>query len=148
MPSSNCPLVILQIEDSPSDALLTAFALKDLNNTVHSVPDGKQALVFLRQSAAFADAPRPDLILLDLELPGMNGFDVLNFIKSDAALKSIPVVVFSTLDTGESHLRATQNGANSYVVKPGDFAKFTAVVQSIALYWSDILGFLPRHAVC
>jgi CheY-like chemotaxis protein len=147
MPTNGRPLMILQVEDTAADTLLTANALKDLPHTIHVIPDGHQALLFLQHGDGFADAPRPDLILLDLSLPGLNGHEVLKFIKNDDALKTIPVVVFSTLDTDESQRRAYKNCANSYVLKPSDFAKFTATIQSIASYWSQTCRFThePTH---
>jgi CheY-like chemotaxis protein len=140
MYTENRPLIILQIEDTPSDAVLTALALKEV------VPDGKQALLFLQHGDGFTGAPRPDLILLDLSLPGLNGQDVLRVIKNDPALKAIPVVIFTTLDTDESQLLAYTNCANSYVVKPLDFVRFTTIVQSIAAYWSQTSSLLPRRS--
>jgi len=138
--------MILQVEDTAADSMLTAHALKDSPHTIRVVPDGQQALSFLQHGDGFADAPRPDLILLDLSLPGLNGHEVLKFIKNDDALKTIPIVIFSTLDTDESQRRAYQNCANSYVLKPSDFARFTAIIQSIALYWSQTCRFTHRPA--
>jgi CheY-like chemotaxis protein len=141
MPNNGRPLMILQVEDTVADSILTANALKNLPHTIRVIPDGQQALSFLQHGDGFGDAPRPDLILLDLSLPGLNGQEVLKFIKNDAALKTIPVVIFSTLDTDESQRRAYSNRANSYVLKPSNFTKFTEVIQSIALYWSQTCRF-------
>ena len=147
MQTNGRPLMILQVEDTAADSLLTAHALKDLPHTIRVIPDGQQALAFLQKADGFAEAPRPDLILLDLSLPGLNGQEVLKFIKNDDALKTIPVVIFSTLDTDESQRRAYKNCANSYVLKPSDFAQFTAIIQSIAFYWSQTCRFTrgPTH---
>jgi chemotaxis family two-component system response regulator Rcp1 len=138
--------MILQVEDTAADSLLTAHALKDSPHTIRLIPDGQQALAFLRRGDGFADAPRPDLILLDLSLPGLNGQEVLKLIKNNDDLKTIPVVIFSTLDTDESQSRAYKNCANSYVLKPSDFAQFKAIIQSIASYWSQTCRFTQMPA--
>jgi chemotaxis family two-component system response regulator Rcp1 len=95
---------ILQVEDTPSDAALTAHALREcaVPHVIHVVQNGQRALQFLKQAERFGDAPRPDLILLDLSLPGMNGHEILKAIKHDDSLKTIPVVVFTTLSTEDS----------------------------------------------
>jgi CheY-like chemotaxis protein len=136
------PLIILQIEDTPSDAALTAEALKesDIPYTIRVVPDGKRALGFLKNAKGFEDAPRPDLILLDLDLPGLNGGEILRIIKNDEKLKIIPVIIFTTQGTEEVQRNAYENFANSFVVKPLDFAKFMETVQSIASYWFNTCG--------
>ena len=141
------PLTILQVEDSPSDAALTAHALQEGHflYSIQLASNGNHALQFLRHGEGFTDAPRPDLILLDLGLPGMNGQDVLKAIKSDDSLKAIPVVVFTTLATEESQLLAYANYANSYVVKPVDPSGFTNIVQSIVEYWSQTSSSLARR---
>jgi chemotaxis family two-component system response regulator Rcp1 len=111
------------------------------------VSGGKEAITYLQQGKGFIDAPRPDLILLDLELPGMNGYEILDFIKKDNALRSIPVIIFSTVDTDESHWLADSNSANSYTVKPADFDTFIAVVQAMAMYWSHARQFVSDKPV-
>ncbi len=131
------PLIILQVEDTPADVLLMAHALKDVGHELYVVPNGEQALAFLRKQQGFTHMPRPDLVLLDIDLPGLSGHEVLSFIKKDEALRCIPVIIFSNLDTDESHLLAYNNFANSYVIKPGDLAKFTKLVQTIVSYWSQ-----------
>jgi CheY-like chemotaxis protein len=137
--TENRQLIILQVEDTPSDAALTAHALRegDIPYAIHVVPNGQRALQFLKHAEGFRDAPRPDLILLDLNLPGMNGQEVLIAIKQDDGLKTIPVVVFTTLSSEDSQRLAYANCANSYVVKPFDFSGFMRRVQSIAQYWSQ-----------
>jgi CheY-like chemotaxis protein len=132
-------LTILQVEDTPSDAILTAHALREgpVQHSIHVVGDGNKALVFLKRGEGFADCPRPDLIILDLSLPGLNGHEVLDVIKKDESLRTIPVVVFTTLDTVESLRLAYEQCANSYIVKPLGLAEFTKKVQSIASYWSE-----------
>jgi CheY-like chemotaxis protein len=139
MKESTSPLTILQVEDTPSDAVLTARALREseIPHTIHVVPNGQRALQFLKHADGFSDAPRPNLVLLDLSLPGMNGQEVLKAIKHDDVLKAIPVVVFTTLSTEDSQRLAYENCANSYVVKPFDLSGFMMRVQSIAAYWSQ-----------
>src|SRR5277367_6008368 len=124
-------LTILQVEDTPSDAILTAHALQtgDVPYSIHVVQDGRQAICFLNRQEGFANAPRPDLIILDLNLPGLDGHEVLKFIKDDEGLRAIPVVVFTTLATKESQLKAYEGRANSYVVKPQDLDSFTEKIQ-------------------
>jgi CheY-like chemotaxis protein len=138
-------LTILQVEDTPSDAELTAYAmhLADIPHSLHVVTDGAQALDFLKRAGLFSDAPRPDIILLDLDLPRLNGSEVLEFIKEDDELKTIPVIIFSTSDTAESKMHAYELHANSYVVKPMDLAAFTKKVRSIADYWCNTSEMAP-----
>jgi CheY-like chemotaxis protein len=137
---------ILQVEDTPSDAVLTEHALKSsgVPHSTRVITNGSDAITFLKNRDESHDGPRPDLILLDLSLPGVNGHEVLKFIKGDPELKRIPVVIFSTLASDESQLTAYGNSANSYVVKPLDLATFTSTVQSIALYWSQTSEVVPR----
>jgi two-component system, chemotaxis family, response regulator Rcp1 len=133
------PLTILQVEDTPSDAALTAYAMRigEIPHSLHVVVDGAKALEFLRRTGPYFDAPRPDLILLDLELPRLNGNEVLQVIKNDEKLRTIPVIVFSAEDTAASKKHAYELHANSYVVKPLTMDAFTKKVQSIADYWSN-----------
>ena len=132
------PLTILQIDDSPSDVALTAYALKmsSVSHSLHVVSDGKQAMQFLHRTGSHDQAPRPDLILLDLGLPGDSGHEVLRQIKNDPDLKAIPVVMFSTFDSSVAQQAAYELHANSYVVKPGQLSTFLAAVQAIESYWS------------
>jgi CheY-like chemotaxis protein len=145
----NRPLTILQVEDTPSDVVLTAYALKagETPYVIHVVRDGQQAIEFLQRTKGFADAPRPDMILLDLSLPRLNGHEVLRVIKSDKSLRTIPVIIFTTLDTDEGQQLAYELCANSYVVKPLDLAKFTAAIQSIASYWGKTSSIMPRDSL-
>ena len=116
---------------------MTAFAMKQGNipHVLQVVTDGVQAIDYLTRKAPFSDATRPDLILLDLDLPRLKGDQVLEFIKGDDSLKEIPVIIFSSHDTAESKHHAYHLHANSYVVKPIDMETFTAKVQAIAEYW-------------
>jgi CheY-like chemotaxis protein len=133
------PLRILHIEDTQGDAQMTALAMKEgkIPHILHVVTDGVQAIDFLTRNHPFSDAERPDLILLDLDLPRLKGDQVLEFIKGDESLMEIPVIIFSSHDTSESKHHAYQLHANSYVVKPQDLETFMTKVQSIADYWCN-----------
>ena len=137
---------ILLVEDSPADVLITREALTEarLFNTIHVAEDGVVALEFLRRQGRFADAPRPDLILLDLNLPRKHGREVLAEIKADEALKSIPVVVLTTSSAEEDIIRSYNLHANCYVVKPVEFDSFVKAVQSIRQFWFTIVALPPE----
>ncbi len=137
---------ILLVEDSPTDVLIAREALTEarLLNTIHVVEDGVDALAFLRRQGRFANAPRPDLILLDLNLPRKNGREVLAEIKADEALKSIPVVVLTTSSAEEDIIRSYSLHANCYVVKPVEFDNFVKAVQSIRQFWFTIVALPPE----
>jgi CheY-like chemotaxis protein len=124
---------VLLVEDDPGDVLITreAFAENKVRNQLSVVNDGVNALQFLRREGDYADAPRPDLILLDLNLPRMDGHEVLAKIKSDSDLQRIPVVVLTTSDAEEDVLRSYDLHANAYVTKPVDFERFLRVVRQI-----------------
>jgi CheY-like chemotaxis protein len=135
------PIEILLIEDSPADVRLTREALREekLYNNLHVATDGEDALAFLRRKGKHAQAPRPDLILLDLNLPRKSGREVLEEIKQDASLKSIPVVVL-TISAAERDVVAAYNlHANCYITKPIDLEQFSAVVKSIREFWLTIV---------
>jgi CheY-like chemotaxis protein len=124
---------VLLVEDDAGDVLLTqeAFEHYRIRNPLHVVPDGVAALRFLRREGEHADAPRPGLILLDLNLPLMNGCEVLAEIKSDERLRSIPVVVLTTSQAEEDIMRSYDLHANAYVAKPIDFIWFMDVIRQI-----------------
>lgn len=128
---------ILLVEDSPSDANLTikGFVNARIANNLHWVEDGETAMNYLRQQGEFTHAPRPDLILLDLNLPGMDGREVLTEIKSDPNLKLIPVVILTTSADEQDILRSYNLNANCYVTKPLDVYQFIQVVQLIKDFW-------------
>lgn len=136
---------ILLVEDSPADVLIAREALTEakLINTIHVAEDGVQAMQFLRREGPFALAPRPDLILLDLNLPRKNGREVLAEIKADPDLKSIPVVVLTTSKAEEDILRSYNLHANCYVVKPVEFDSFVKAVQSIHQFWFSVVTLPP-----
>ncbi|HSW08310.1 response regulator [Aquabacterium sp.] len=132
---------ILMVEDNPGDVRLTREAFKDgrIWNRLHVVEDGLAALDFLYRRGTHADAPRPDLILLDLNLPRMDGREVLSVIKADPLLRIIPVVVLTTSQAEEDVLRAYHLSANCYVTKPVDFEQFIRVVQAIENFWLTVV---------
>ena len=133
LPDSRQELHILLVEDDPGDVLMTqeAFEHHKITNPLHVVTDGVAAMEFLRGRGAYADAPRPGLILLDLNLPKMDGREVLAEIKTDEGLRSIPVVVLTTSSAEEDILRSYNTYANAYVTKPVDLLRFMDVVRQI-----------------
>jgi len=137
---------VLLVEDDPGDVLITreAFAENKVRNYLSVVNDGVKALQFLRREADYANAPRPDLILLDLNLPRMDGHEVLANIKSDADLQRIPVVILTTSDAEEDVLRSYDLHANAYVTKPVDFERFLGVVRQIDDFFVSVVK-LPGH---
>jgi two-component system response regulator len=135
------PVEVLLVEDNPGDVRLTREALKDgkVWSNLNVVEDGEAALAFLRQEGAYANAPRPDLILLDLNMPKKDGREVLSIIKADENLKQIPVVILTTSDSEEDILRSYNLNANCYITKPVDFEQFIKVVREIEEFWLTIV---------
>lgn len=140
------PIEILLVEDNPGDVRLTREALtaNKIRNTLHVVADGVQALAFLRKQGKHANAPRPNLILLDLNLPKKDGREVLAEIKGDGNLRRIPVVVLTTSGAEEDILKAYDLNANCYVTKPVNFDSFIQVVKSIESFWVTIVELPPE----
>ncbi len=140
------PIDILLVEDSPADVRLTREALKEAKvlNTLHVVADGMAALAFLRQRGQYASSPRPDLILLDLNLPKKDGREVLAEIKKDQTLQRIPVVVLTTSRAEEDVLRTYELHANAYVTKPVDLPQFLSVVRSLEEFWLAVVTLPPK----
>ncbi|MBU0608181.1 MAG: response regulator [Armatimonadetes bacterium] len=140
------PVQILLVEDSPGDVRLTMEALREgkICNNLFVVRDGVEALEFLRQQGEHAQAPRPDLILLDLNLPRMDGRELLAEIKSDAALQQIPVVILTTSKAEQDILRAYSLHANAYVTKPVGLDQFAEVIDAIEDFWFTIVMLPPR----
>ena len=138
---------VLLIEDNPGDVRLTeeAFRAAEAHVSLHAVVDGVEAMEYLKQSGAFALAPRPDVILLDLNLPRMSGSEVLAKVKQDESLKAIPVVVLTTSVAETDILRCYQLHANCYVSKPVQLEAFEHVVKSISDFWVKTAK-LPRTA--
>ena len=136
---------ILLVEDEPGDAYLTTEALKDAKilNRVHLAEDGIEALAFLRRQGQYADAPRPDLILLDLNLPRKDGREVLAEIKNDPLLTSIPVVVLTTSSADEDILKSYHLRANCYITKPVKLEQFMAVIRATQEFWLTIVKLPP-----
>jgi chemotaxis family two-component system response regulator Rcp1 len=135
------PIEILLAEDNPGDVRLTQEAFKEgrILNQLHVVADGMEALAFLRQEGEYKDSPRPDLILLDLNMPRMNGRELLAVIKQDEALRRIPVVILTTSDAEEDIVHSYDMHANCYVSKPVDFDRFIEVVHSIQNFWLTVV---------
>jgi chemotaxis family two-component system response regulator Rcp1 len=139
------PIEILLVEDSPGDADLAREALEGtkVRNTLHVVGDGEEAMRFLRREGPYAGAPRPGLVLLDLNLPKKDGREVLAEIKADADLKRIPVVILTTSKEEEDVLRSYNLHANCYITKPIDLDQFLKVVRSIEEFWLTIVKLPP-----
>jgi len=139
------PVEILLVEDNPGDVRLTREALKEgkVYNNLHWAKDGVEALEFLKRQGRHADAPRPDIILLDLNLPKKDGREVLAVIKTDDELKHIPVVVLTTSQAEEDVLKSYALHANCYVTKPVDLDKFIQVVHSIDRFWLTVVTLPP-----
>jgi CheY-like chemotaxis protein len=139
------PIDVLLVEDDPGDTLMIkeAFADNKVRNRLSCVSDGVEALAFLRREGAYAEAPRPDLILLDLNLPRKDGREVLEEVKADPELRTIPVVILTTSEAEEDILRSYSLHANAYVTKPVDFERFIAVVRQIDEFFVEVVR-LPR----
>ena len=140
MPQRNGRVEILLVEDSPSDTDLTIEALQagDIPCNLSHVEDGVEAMEFLCRKNLYAGAPRPDLILLDLNLPRKDGREVLAELKSDPDLRTIPVVVLTTSKDDRDISRAYQLQANCYIAKPVDFAQFVGVLRAIEHFWLEV----------
>jgi len=140
------PIEILLIEDNPGDVDLTKEALQDakVRNYLHVVDDGAKAVDFLYKRGEYAAVPRPDIILLDLNLPKKDGRQVLEEIKADPQLAEIPIVILTTSQAEEDILRSYQLHANCYIAKPVDFKQFMLVVKSIEEFWLTIVK-LPKR---
>jgi len=138
---------ILLVEDNPGDADLAREALEasKLHNDLHVVGDGEAAMAFLRREGKYAAAPRPDLVLLDLNLPKKDGREVLAEIKSDEHLKRIPVVILTTSKAEEDILRTYSLHANCFITKPIDLTQFIKVVQAIEEFWFTIVKLPPNE---
>ena len=143
----NSSVEILLVEDSPGDVRLTREAFKEgkLANRLHVVSDGEEALAFLHRQGPYRDAVRPDLILLDLNLPKKDGREVLALIKADDELKRIPVVVLTTSRAEQDILKAYDLHANCYITKPVDLDQFLLVVKTVEEFWLTLVK-LPRES--
>lgn len=139
------PIDVLLVEDDPGDTLMIREAFEDnkVQNTLACVTDGVEAMQYLRREGDYGDAPRPDLVLLDLNLPRKDGREVLKEIKSDDVLSTIPVVVLTTSQAEEDVLRSYRLHANAYVTKPVDFDRFIEVVRQIDEFFVTVVK-LPK----
>ena len=137
---------ILLVEDNPADVRLTQEALKEgkVHNNLHVVGDGEQAMDYLYRRGDYAEEVRPDLILLDLNLPRMDGREVLAELKTDDELKRIPVVILTTSQAEEDILRSYNLHANCYITKPVDLDQFISVVRSIEDFWLTVVKLPPK----
>lgn len=137
---------ILLVEDSPADIALTREALQEskLINNLHVVTDGVDAISFLKKTGDFVNTPRPDLILLDLNLPKKNGREVLAEIKADAALSTIPIVIMTVSQDERDIVESYRLHANCYIKKPVKFDEFIKIVQSIESFWFSIVTLPPK----
>jgi CheY-like chemotaxis protein len=132
------PLIhFLLVEDDDDHAELMMRTLRKhrLRNTIDRVPDGMEAMAYLRRQASYADRPRPGIILLDLNMPRLSGHEVLRQVKEDTDLRTIPVVILTTSDAETDRVRCYTHHANSYLVKPVDFQQFSKMVEDLSLYW-------------
>jgi two-component system response regulator len=136
---------ILLVEDNPGDVRLTEEALKDskVHVKLDVVPDGVEAMAYLRHTGRYADVPRPDIILLDLNLPRKDGRSVLQEIKNDTTLRRIPVVILTTSDDEHDILRSYDLHANCYITKPLDLRQFATIVKTIENFWFQIVKLPP-----
>jgi two-component system, chemotaxis family, response regulator Rcp1 len=141
MANGGVPIEILLVEDNPGDARLTREALRDakVRNNLHVTPDGVEALAFLRRQGKHTAVPKPDLILLDLNLPKKDGREVLDEIKQDDQLRHIPVVILTTSQAERDIAESYRLRANAYVTKPVDLEQFLKVVQAIEHFWLEIV---------
>lgn len=144
--SKMTPFHILLVEDNEGDIILTMEALNEgkASNKISIARDGEQAIQFLNKEGVYCEATRPDLILLDINLPRIDGNEVLIYIKTNPPLKSIPVIMLSTSTSEKDIAESYRNGANSYISKPADLDKFFEVIQKIENYWISIVH-LPKN---
>ncbi len=140
------PIEVLLVEDDPGDVMMTQEAFQEhrVNNRLRVVSDGDEALSYLRREGRYAEAARPDLILLDLNLPRRDGREVLAEIKTDDTLRRIPVIVLTTSQADEDIMRSYQLHANAYVTKPVDFERFISVVRHIDDFFVGVVKLPPR----
>jgi chemotaxis family two-component system response regulator Rcp1 len=142
------PVEILLVEDNPGDARLAIEALKEakVRNKLHWVKDGVEAMEFLRRQGKYSDAPRPDVVLLDLNLPRKDGREVLAEVKADENLRRVPVVILTISADEQDILRSYDTYANCYITKPLDLDQFMQVVRSIEDFWLEIVKLPPNGA--
>jgi two-component system, response regulator len=143
---NNHAVEVLLVEDNEDDIVIIqeAFAEARLVNVIKTVRDGEEALAYLRRNGKHKLATMPGLILLDINMPKKNGFEVLKEMKADSKLRSLPVVMLTTSDREEDIVRSYANGASSYIRKPVDFDQFAKVVKQFELYWT-LISQIPSH---
>jgi CheY-like chemotaxis protein len=141
------PVEILLVEDSPGDVRLTQEALKEskLLNNLHVARDGVEAMEFLKRKGKYESAVRPDVILLDLNMPRMDGRQVLAEVKKDDELKRIPIVILTISKADEDIVRTYELGANCYITKPVDLEQFNKVVKAIDNFWFEVVTLPPKN---
>ncbi len=146
VPNEGEPIEILLAEDNPGDVRLTEKALDHGNilNNLHVVNDGAEAIKFLRQEGEYADEPRPDLVLLDLNMPRKDGREVLEDMKTDPDLRRLPVVVLTSSEAEEDVVRSYELNANAYLTKPVDFDGFVDIVKRIEDFWFSVVKMPPK----
>ncbi|MEX0782525.1 MAG: response regulator [Dehalococcoidia bacterium] len=147
MSSVGRPIEVLLVEDSPGDVRLTREALKEgkIRNNLSHVPDGVEAMAFLRHEGQYAGVPKPDIVLLDLNMPRKDGREVLAEMKADTRLRRIPVVVLTTSEAEQDILKTYDLHANCYITKPVDLDQFISIVRSVENFWLQLVK-LPREA--
>jgi chemotaxis family two-component system response regulator Rcp1 len=140
------PIEILLAEDNPGDVKLTRKALEsgDIRNNLHVVTDGVETMKFLRREGEYADEPRPDLLLLDLNMPKKDGRQVMEDMENDSELRRIPVVVLTSSDAEEDIVRSYELNANAYLTKPVDFDGFVDIVQRLEDFWFEVVKMPPK----
>ncbi len=145
-PSIGKPIEILLVEDNPGDVRLTREALSEskIRNRISVVPDGEEAMAFLRREGKYEDAPRPDLILLDLNMPRKDGREVLTEVKRNPEFKRIPVVILTSSSAEQDIVQSYNLHANAYVTKPVGFEQFVSVVKQVEDFWLEVVK-LPRE---
>jgi len=141
----NTDVEILLVEDNPADIRLTqeAFAVNKVYNKLHVVTDGEQALDFLHRRGFFVGAPRPDVVLLDLNIPKIHGIEVLREMKADESLRKIPVIMLTTSGNEADVEKTYSIGANAYVQKPVDFKQFIKALEAIENFWISVVKLAP-----
>ena len=135
MPSKLVHFLLAEDDLDHAELILRNMKRRRIGNTIDHVTDGVEAIRYLRGEGPYADKPRPDVLLLDLKMPRLGGHEVLEQVKADPELAHIPVVILTTSDAEADRLRAYRHHANSYLVKPLDFAQFTKMIEELSLYW-------------
>jgi DNA-binding response OmpR family regulator len=135
MHGTNLSVLLVEDDDDHAELVTRTLRRNRLAGTIARLHDGESALAYLRREDAYADRPRPDIVLLDLKLPKLDGYDVLKAIKGDDVLRMIPVIILTTSDAEADRSRAYAYNANSYIVKPVNFDRFRKMVEDLSLYW-------------